>query len=191
MRRLVFAALLVCSLMSATAFAGTIIYLAPNGGGGDNFGFVTYGPNFYATALGSLSADVFSDFPPGYAPGSTIFGGGMTIFFDNGGFARVGPISSDLALTGGTLFISSITLPTNGKDFKAFVNVNFDAFGTLLANGASFDAGGSANGYIVFSYFNGAYYPSGFTEVPEPGTVSLVTAGVLGILPRARNKFRR
>lgn len=102
----------------------------------------------------------------------------------------MGPVSSDLALTSGTLFVSSITLPTNGKDFKAFVNVNFDASGTLLVNGDSFNAGGSANGYRV-SYFNGAYYPSGFTEVPEPGTVSLVCAGVLGILPCARNKLRR
>jgi len=72
MRRLVLATLLLCSLLPASAFADTIIGLVPNDGSGDNFGFRTYGPGYNISGEGGIPADTFSEFPPGYAPGSTL-----------------------------------------------------------------------------------------------------------------------
>lgn len=189
MKRLVLATLLIGSLMPASAFAGTIINLFPNDGSGGNFGFRTYGAGYSITGGGGIAASAFNDFPPGYAPGST-FGINTPIFFDFG-LAQLGPISSDVQFTDGVLFVSSVTLPTNGQDFRAFVTVGFDASGIFLATGDSISTSGSAKGYIDFSYFDGGYYPSPFTAVPEPGTVALVGAGVLGIVTRTKNKITR
>jgi hypothetical protein len=189
MRRLVLATLLICSLMSASAFAGTIINLVPNDMSGDNFAFKTYGPGYSITGEGGIAFAVFNDFPPGYAPGST-FGINTQIFFD-GGSAKLGPISSDVDFTDGTLFVSSVTLPTNGQDFKAFVTVSFNASGIFNATGDSISASGSAKGYIDFSYIDGAYYPEAFVQTPEPGTMALVGTGVFGILARRKRKFMR
>jgi hypothetical protein len=105
------------------------------------------------------------------------------------GFAKLGPISSDVEFTDGTLFVSSVTLPTNGKDFRAFVTVSFNASGIFLATGDPISANGSANGYIDSVYIDGAYYPGAFKETPEPGTLALVGTGVLGIVARTKNRF--
>jgi hypothetical protein len=188
MRRLILATPLLCSLLTATAFADTIIGLVPNDGSGDNFGFRTYGPGYNISGGGGIPADAFSDFPPGYAPGSTFGIGGAEIFFEDG-FAKLGPISSDVDFTDGTLFVSSVTLPTNGKDFRAFVTVSFNASGIFLATGEPISANGSAHGYIDFSYIDGAYYPGAFKETPEPGTLALVGTGVLGIVARAKKRL--
>ena len=85
--------------------------------------------------------------------------------------------------------MSSVTLPTNGKDFRAFVTVSFNASGIFLATGDPISANGSANGYIDFVYIDGAYYPGAFKETPEPGTLALVGTGVLGIVARTKNRF--
>jgi hypothetical protein len=187
MRRLVLATLLICLLMSVSAFAGTIINLVPNDMSGDNFAFTTYGPGYYITGQGGIAFSVFNDFPPGYAPGST-FGINTQIFFD-GGSAKLGPISSDVDFTDGTLFVSSVSLPTNGQNLRAFVSVSYDVSGIFVATGGPISSNETVSGYIDFSYNDGAYYPSAFTQVPEPGTMALVGTGVFGILARRKRKF--
>jgi hypothetical protein len=188
MKRLLVGTLLLCSLMSASAFANTIISYRPNDGSGDNFGFVVSGPGFLVAGGGGTPVDFFSVF--GYAPGSTL-GGGSDIFFSEG-FAMIGPISYDVFFNGGGLSMSTITLPTNGMDFRAPVTIGFDATGTLdTPLQQSIDVSGSANGYIRFDFSNGTYTPENFVEVPEPGTLGLIGTGLLGVAARGRNKFLR
>jgi hypothetical protein len=185
MKRLYLASLLLCALMSASAFANTIIGYSPNNGSGDNFGFKTYGVGFYVSGGGGTPFDFFnSDF--GYAPGSTL--GGFTDLFLSGGFAKIGPNSSEVAFDVGTLFMSTIALPTNGRDFRAPVEIGFSASGTLLSTGDPIDVGGRAGGFIQFDFINGAYYPEDFVQAPEPGTLALVGTGPLGVLARTRKK---
>jgi len=181
MKRLVVVTLLLCSLISAKAFANTIIGYLPNDGSGDNFGFVTYGPGFLIAGGGGTPFDFFN--VQGYAQGS-VLGGSTDIFFE-GGFAKIGPISSDVFFDVGTLFMSTITLPTNGQDFRAPVSIGFDATGhpvDLSLN--SFDVSGSANGYIKFFFSDGFYFPDpiGFMEAPEPGTLGLVGTGLVSLI---------
>jgi hypothetical protein len=186
MKRLLVGTLLLCSLMSASAFANTIIGYSPNDGSGDNFGFINYNGNGFVAGGGGTPADFFNTL--GYVPGS-ILGGSTDIFFF-GGFARIGPISSDVFFNVGTLFMSTITLPTNGKDFVAPVTISFGATGTLdNPLQQSIDVSGSADGHIRFDFFNGAYYPESFVQVPEPGTLGLLGVGLLGVAARVRNKL--
>jgi hypothetical protein len=179
--------LLLCSLVSSSAFANTLIGYSPNDGSGDNFGFLIYGNGIYAVGGGGTPFDFFNVF--GYAPGS-VLGGSTDIFFE-GGFVRIGTISSDVFFDGGALFMSTITLPTNGKDFVAPVTIGFDATGTLVDTPTqqSIDLSGSADGYIKFDFFGGTYSPESFVEVPEPGTLGLLGMGLLGVAARARNKL--
>ena len=187
MKRLLVGTLLLCSLISASAFANTIIGYSPNDGSGDNFGFITYGAGFYITGGGGTPVDFFNILF-GYAPGSTL--GGFTDIFFDGGFARIGPISSDVFFNVGTLFMTTIILPTNGKDFVAPVTIGFGATGTLdTALQQSIDVSGSADGHIRFDFFNGAYYPESFVQVPEPGTLGLLGVGLLWVAARVRNKL--
>jgi hypothetical protein len=186
MKRLLVGTLLLCSLVSANAFANTIIGYIPNDGSGDNFGFITYGPGFYITGFGGTPADFFYSGFPGYAPGSTL-GGSTTIFF-GGGFARIGTISDDVVYDLGTLFMSTITLPTNGQDFRAQVDIGFDAPGVLISSLQPIDVSSGAEGYIQFDYFNGVYYPEGFVQVPEPATLELAGIGLLWVFTRVRTR---
>jgi len=187
MKRLLVGTLLLCSLMSASAFANTIIGYVPNDGSGDNFVFATYEVGFFITGGGGTPFDFFNSF--GYAPGSTL--GGPTDIFFSGGFAKIGPIPSDVTFDVGTLFLSAITLPTNGQGFRAPVRIDFDASGRLDSTGNTFNVSGGASGYIRFDFINGAYYPEHFVEAPEPGTLGLIGAGLLGVAARVRNKLPR
>jgi len=88
----------------------------------------------------------------------------------------------------GTLFMSTITLPTNGRDFRAPVGIGFSASGRLLSTDDLINVGGSAGGFIQFDFLNGVYYPEEFVEAPEPATLALVGTGLLGILSRTKKK---
>ena len=189
MKRLLVGILLLCSLVSAEAFANTIIGYIPNDGSGDNFGFITYGPGFFIAGFGGTPADFFNTL--GYAPGSTL--GGFTDIFFSDGFAKIGPNSSEVFYNVGTLFLSTITFPTNGQNFRAPVSVGFDAIGTSVDTGNSFEVSSGADGYIQFYFSSGAYFADsrGFVETPEPGTLSLLCIGVLGVIARGGNKLLR
>jgi hypothetical protein len=149
-----------------------------------------YGPGFFIAGFGGTPADFFNTL--GYAPGSTL--GGFTDIFFSDGFAKIGPSSSEIFYNVGTLFLSTITFPTNGQNFRAPVSVGFDAIGTSVDTGNSFEVSGGADGYIGFYFSNGTYFADsrGFVETPEPGTLSLLCIGVLGVIARGGNKlFRR
>jgi hypothetical protein len=182
------APLVLLVLTSGNAFADSItrIGLNPNDGSGDNFGFLQSGNGLFVAVGGGVPYDFFN--VNGYAPGSTL--GGSTDVFYTGGVIRFGGNSYDLGFCcTGTLFLSSITLPTNGKDFTAWVQIDFSGSAIILATGQSIDLEGSAFGTIKFNYINGTYLPLGFVEAPEPDTLGLMGIGLIGIFTLARRRF--
>jgi hypothetical protein len=198
MRRLLIGALLLCSLLPASAFADSItIGLAPNDGSGDNFGFQLQGAGYSVMGGGGLPYDNFNAGPPGYAPGSEVNIAGP-IFFDFG-LATIGSSSVEVDFGLGSLSASPITLPTNGQSFTGLVDISFGASGTLFTTGQPISVSGDAQGYITFDYINGGYYPeslelTGVGQVtpalltPEPGTLALIGTGLLGIFACTRGK---
>ena len=132
-------------LMLGSAFADSTIFLIPNDGSGDNFGFLQRGGGVIIGIHGGTAVDFFNVF--GYAPGSTL-GGFSTEVFNSGSFAQFGGNSFELAFSGpATLFMSSFTLPTNGKDFTAQVELDFSASVFILLDtgpGQPFGVGGGA-----------------------------------------------
>ena len=182
-----FLALLLLVFASATAFADSILIgYGPNDGSGDNFGFIIQGQNFFITGGGGTPFDFFNIFP--YAPGSTL--GGSTDLFMGGGSAVIDGVSYTVFYDVGSLFMSTIVLPTNGRDFNAFVNISFGVSGTLAETNTPISVSGSENGHIYFTYFpGGGFYAAGdFVPVPEPATVILIGTGVVGLFIRSRNR---
>jgi len=183
------AILLLCVLIPASALADSVVIdYGPNSGGGDNFGFAIRAPGLYISGFGGTPFDFFNCgcFGPEYRPGSTL--GGFTDIFFSDGFAQIGGISSEVSFDVGSLFMSSIVLPTNGKDFNAPVEIAFSASGTLVDTGDSITASGGANGHIKFDFSDGLYYPEYFIAAPEPGTLGLIGTGLIGILARVRKR---
>ena len=185
MKRFFVGTLLLCLLLSARTFAdGIIIGYSPNDGSGDNFGFFIYNANGFVAGNGGTPADFFNTL--GYAPGSIL--GGSTDLFFSGGLVKSGPNFSDVSFEVGTLFLGTIVLPTNGRDFLAPASVGFSATGTLATTLETIDVGGGAEGHIKFDFFNGAYYPESFVQAPEPGTLGLLGMGLLGVVARVRSR---
>jgi|HubBroStandDraft_6_1064221.scaffolds.fasta_scaffold136943_3 hypothetical protein len=189
MKHRVLTALLVATLLSGCAFANTIIYMIPNDGSGDNFGFVTYGPGYYFSGDGGLSYSLFN-WTDGYAPGSVWPVGGE--LFLGSGLAKVGGTSFEIFYqAGASLFVSSFTFPAKGTSFRPLVDVGFSAVGFNPDTGETFDVNGGAQGYINFYFYNGLWYTgSRFEEVPEPGTLALIVTGVLGLSVPVRMNWR-
>src|SRR5438874_4226923 len=190
MKRFLWSTPMLFLLMSGSAFASsvsTFIFLQPNDGSGDNFGFFQQGGGVTIGIGGGTPYDFFNI--DGYAPGSTL--GGSTDVFIDGGFVKFGGNFHELDFSGpGTLFLSSFTLPTNGKDFTAPVEVDFSAFATIADTGQPLDVSGGRSGKMTFHFFDGFYYASGFTVVPEPATLGLMgtgLAGIIGVIRRKRN----
>jgi len=138
----------------------------------------------------------------GYAPGST-FGGDLGVFLNNGNnFAQIGDTSygdENVLYSVGSLFLSTFTLPTNGKDFTVLVTADFSAFATIVATGQGFGVSGSGIGTMTFLFnpISGLYYaqPVVFRNtpvavIPEPATLGLMGTGLLNILALARRKLR-
>jgi PEP-CTERM motif len=179
-------------LMSSSLFADsvtTFIGLLPNDGSGDNFGFFQQGNGVTIGIAGGVPYDFFNI--DGYAPGSTL-GGSADVFFSEA-FIQIGSNSYDLDFNGpGTLFLSGFTLPTNGKDFTAHVELEFSASATIPDLGQTLDVSGGRAGKMTFHFFNGFYYAdsAGFTVVPEPNTLGFMAtglAGIIGVIRRKRN----
>jgi hypothetical protein len=174
--------LLVMVLGSASADG---IGFVPNDGSGDNFGFFQNGAGFF----GGVPYDFFNIGP--YAPGSVL--GGQADIFIEGGFAVIDGIGHDLTpLSLGTLFLSTFTLPTNGKDFRAIVSISASATMLIIDTNEPLDVGGGGVGSIKFHFDNGFYYPdsAGFVQAPEPGTLGLTGSGLIGIFALARRRLK-
>lgn len=193
MKRFLCAIPLVFALISLRANADTIttIFLSPNNGSGSNFGFQQQSPGLKIQIDGGIPFDVFNT--SGYSPGSTL-GGTFDVFFDDGSIAING-ISHDLDLSRtGTLFMSSITLPTNGAaTFSTLVKFVFSVEAINVDTGQPVNIFGTASGIATFTLFDGIYFAQGITAtstVPEPGTLGLVGTGVLSILALLRTRVK-
>jgi hypothetical protein len=128
------------------------------------------------------------------APGST-FGGSSEVFVD-GGFIKINGVFYDnLELDVGSLFISSFTFPTNGKDFTIPVQASFSVNEQIVGTGMNIHINGTASGKVTFQFLSnvGLYAPSRMvlTTVPEPATLGLMGTGLAGILAFARTKLKR
>jgi len=195
MKRSLWAILFSVVLLSSGMFADTInttMFFSPNDGSGDNFGFLQRldGTNIRMTiAIGGGTPYSFFNVG-GYAPGS-VLGGSSDVFFSDSGIVTINGTQHELDLNGtGTLFMSSITLPTNGKSFTAEVGLDFMASGTVADTGQQLGISGAQVGKITFTFGNGAYFASAFTTVPEPSALVLMGSGLIGILGLARRRLR-
>jgi len=174
---------LFVALLSAPAF-GDHLYLAPNCCG-DNFGYTSRSLRLFGgTDPWFLSSD-------GYAPGSTVGGEGALYLYST--FVTVGGESLEFYFYPGSIFMSSFTLPTNGKDFRALVGIGFNITGINYDTERTIDLNGGAHGSISF-YFSdatGLYYASDFVQAPEPATFGLIATGLTGIAVLVRKRFCR
>jgi PEP-CTERM motif len=93
----------------------------------------------------------------------------------------------------GSIFMTPFTLPTNGADFRALVNINFSISGFNFDTGQTIFLEGGSSGAISFSFSppTGLYYAGSFVEAPEPGTLELLGSGLIGIAALVRKRLRR
>lgn len=187
MRRILWATSVLFILISSSAWADSVnIFLAPNYGFGDNFGIEEFSPGMIVFLGGGTQTGFFDSI--GYAPGSTL-GGLGTVYLDSG-IVQIGGNVYNLNVTTGSLFISSITLPTNGAStFTDPVVLSFAASAPIAGTGQFINVGGTQKGTITFYNENGLYYAGAFTT-PEPGTVGLIGTGLLGIFSVAWRRLR-
>ena len=172
-------------MMSGSVFADQIFF--DTNVAGSNFAAIVNDGGTRILVFGGVAYDFFNQGP--YAPGSTL--GGFTDLFIDGGFAQSGGNFYDLSPNGfGTLFLSSITLPTNGKDYRALTGIDFFAPMAFVDTGEPLDVVGDASGSITFHFFNGSYYADPFVMAPEPTTMVLFGTG-LGVIGWRRYKGAR
>lgn len=198
MKRFAWAApILFLLATSVCASADSVnIFLTPNDGSGDNFGYMQQKNGTTFIVEGGTPFSFFND--QGYAPGS-VFGGTTNAFLSDGTI-QIGGNTFDLGFNGpATLFVSSFTFPTNGNSFSIQVQgvfsvqaYYFDANGQLQQITIS----GGGHGVMTFNFdtTSGQYFAPVFptvvlTSIPEPGSFGLMVTGILGILGIARQKF--
>ena len=183
MKRFLTLTFLVVALASS-AFADHL-YLATNGGAGDNFGFVGRMNGHRLVLSGGTTASFFSS--DGYTPGSP-FGGESALFLYST-IVWVDGVPTEFFFPPGTLFMTPFTLPTDGRSFRVPVQISFSANGINFDTGQTIGVGGGANGHISFDFSNGLYYASDFAQAPEPGTWTLVGTGLIAFSAFLRNRF--
>ena len=191
MKRFLWVAPILFVVISASAFADTLILFSPNDGSGENFSIVRRGGGATILIEGGTSFFFFGTDP--YAPG-TMMGGQADIFFAYGSI-QSGGISHDLAFNSGTgtLFLSTFTLPTNGKDFTVRVRLDFSMSATVADTGQPLNVTGGSLGTLTFHFIDGSYYADsgGFSQLtPEPSTLGLMGTGLISMLALARKKLR-
>jgi hypothetical protein len=195
MNRSLWAILFSVGLLSSCMFASTIntmMFYIPNDGSGDNFAFrqSLNGTNIRM----NLSIDGGTPYSffnvDRYAPGS-VLGGSTDVFFSDSNSVTINRTQHELGFNGpGTLFLSSITLPTSGKSFTATVGLDFVASGIVSDTGQLLNISGAQVGKISFTFDNGVYLAGAFTPVPEPSALVLMGSGLIGILGLARSRLR-
>jgi hypothetical protein len=195
MKRSLWAILFSVVLLSGSMFADTMIFWGPNDGSGDNFGFLQSLNGVAISIGGGTPYDFFNT--GAYTPGS-VLGGPVAVFFDDFSTVTINGTQYELDFNGpGTLFVSTITLPTNGQNFTAKVTLNFTAPGIYFTPAGvekMLNINGTESGEIPFAFFNGAYYAGEFTGspnvVPEPSTWTLMGSGLIGMWGLARKRLR-
>jgi hypothetical protein len=190
MRRFLSLLVLFVSLISIAAMADGIT-LFPNGGGGDNFAFSSHQGDH--PLLLSGGTDPFFLYAGGYAPGATVGGGGGLFLYSTVLWIDGSPL--EFFFDSASISMTSFTLPKNGRDFIAPVDISFFASGFNFDTEQRISLSGGDSGWIGFSYSNGLYYPGDFVQgappvmVPEPATVLLIGTGLTSIV-LTRNKRR-
>lgn len=182
--------LLFLTLISSTALADQV-FLIPNDGSGDNFGFIGYMNGHQLFLDGGTPYDFFGN--GGYAPGS-VFGGGATLYlYSTDVWINGAPMLFGFPDTMSFVFGSSITLPTNGIDFFTVPwQIGFSATGVSFDTGQTIQVGGQGSGKLSFYYSSATrlYYPGSFVQTPEPGTLGLLGTGIIGILAVTRKRLK-
>jgi len=193
MKRFLVATPILLLLICATAAADSVtILLAPNTGFGGNFAFFRSGPGFGAAIFGGTETGFWDD--TGFVPGTTIGLVQEIPVFIDGGSLVIGGNSVDFTPEGpaSLLFLSSFTLPTNGKNFTTPVEMGFVA-DVLLSTGSPFEIAGAAGGKLTFDYYSplGLYFvqETKLTTTPELGTLGLMITGLVGVIGVARSKL--
>jgi hypothetical protein len=195
MKRLLLATTMMFALLSASAWADTLIRLVPNDCCGDNFAAlqrngadrigITGGTNFYNSL--------------GIPPGSTFGAGSDPLFIDSGGYAEIAGQRYTLQQIGDATISESpsFTFPTNprnGQIFQVPVEIGFFVPMVILETGEDINVSGFADGHWAWFYDQGTglYYPSfeGF-QTPEPSTFGLIVAGLTGVLASSRKRLGR
>lgn len=158
-----------------------------------------YGDNFrYSGTMNGHDFVLVGGTPPGffgmggYDPGSTLGGQTELFLYSTAVWVDGAPVDLMFPSPAATLFMTSFTLPANGQDFSAFVQIGFTASGINSQLPQPIDLGGFAQGWINFSFYEGRYYASDFvpTTVPEPATLGLMCTGMAAIAAAIRRKFR-
>lgn len=186
--------LLLLVPVAANANSITTIILVPNDGSGENFAFNQLGLNQGIVIDAGTPFDFFNDIN-GFAPGTSV-GGPTGVFFTSGSITIRG-VTHDLTFNGdGSLFMSSIALPTDGTpSITVPVTLVFSALATTADTGRHVTIWGKAKGTLTLGLgSDGNYYPAGgiraTSTVPEWSTVGLMGTGVIGIFAlRSRAVF--
>ena len=191
MKRFLRASPILLLLISLSAFADSFtLLLAPGSPEGGNFEFISRQPGISVFLVGTVPESFYSNSL--IAPGSTL--GGTSEVFVDGGAIKINGVSYDnLGLDIGSLFVSSFTFPTNGKDFTVPVSASFSV-DELIVGVGNIHLNGAASGKVTFKFNSnvGLYSPSTIflTTVPEPSTLGLLGIGLTGILALARRKLK-
>jgi hypothetical protein len=114
---------------------------------------------------GGLEPSFFGSF--GYQPG-LLLGGSTELFLDSN-VIWIGGIPTEFFFPPGTLFMTSFTLPTNGRSFKVPVEISFFITGVNFDTGQTIDVSGGASGSIfVFFAPNGCITQTPSYKLPSP-----------------------
>jgi hypothetical protein len=192
-------------LTSVTAFADSFNFIVHvNSGSGAGIAGLITGPGLNLTVDAGTYVNWFSDFAPGYAPGS-IGGGGTPLYwkFELGEIDSQSYSPDQLFANPSFLTTGSFTFPTNGQNFTITMPASIDDITIVTLcpiNCPTFDLGGlSGTLTLSFDYDpsnGGGYYANSgsFTgssaPTPEPGTLGLVAMGI-GALTWRRVKQMR